>query len=71
MLKFNLHIIDYAIVILSLIVPLFISLRFSKNQNNTSKYFIARGSVPSWVIGMSILATLVSSVTFLAYPGEG
>ena len=27
--------------------------------------------MPSWAIGISILATLISSITFLAYPGEG
>jgi SSS family solute:Na+ symporter len=27
--------------------------------------------MPSWVIGMSVMATSVSSVTFLAYPAEG
>jgi SSS family solute:Na+ symporter len=27
--------------------------------------------LPSWAIGISILATLISSITFLAYPGEG
>jgi SSS family solute:Na+ symporter len=52
-------------------VPLVISLRFAKKQNNLKNYFIASGSIPAWAIGMSILATLISSITFLAYPGEG
>jgi SSS family solute:Na+ symporter len=56
---------------MSLIVPLVISLKFAKKQNTLKNYFIASGSIPAWAIGMSILATLISSVTFLAYPGEG
>jgi SSS family solute:Na+ symporter len=67
----SLHIIDYLIVFGSLIVPLLVSLRMAKNQTNTHNYFVAKGKVPTWVIGISILATLISSVTFLAYPGEG
>ena len=66
-----LHIIDYIIVVLSLIVPVLIGLRFSKKQDNIKKYFTASGKLPAWAIGISILATLISSVTFLAYPGEG
>ncbi|MBS1504581.1 MAG: sodium:solute symporter, partial [Bacteroidetes bacterium] len=31
----------------------------------------ANGKIPSWAIGFSILSTLISSITFLAYPGEG
>lgn len=69
--KASLHIIDYFIIGLSLIVPILISLRFSKKQSDTSEYFKAGGSLPAWVVGMSILATLISSITFLAYPGNG
>ena len=66
-----LHTIDYLIIALSLIVPVVISLRFSGKQNNTNKFFTSGGTLPSWAIGISVLATLISSVTFLAYPGEG
>ncbi len=67
----NLHWIDYSIMALTLLVSLGIGFWFSKKQKNTDNYFKAEGSIPSWAIGMSILATLISSVTFLAYPGEG
>jgi solute:Na+ symporter, SSS family len=67
----GLHFIDYAIILLSLIGSLYVGFYFSKNQTSTKKYYAAEGTIPAWAIGMSILATLVSSVTFLAYPGEG
>jgi transporter, SSS family len=67
----TLHLLDYLIIGLSLIVPVSIGLKYSKKQNNTKKYFTASGTIPAWAIGISILATLISSVTFLAYPGEG
>jgi len=63
--------IDYVIIVVSLLASLYIGFYFSKGQKSTRKYFAADGKIPSWAIGMSILATLVSSVTFLAYPGEG
>jgi len=66
-----LSIIDYAIIITVLIVTLYFGFRYSRNQNSTQSYFVAKGRVPAWAIGMSLLATLISSVTFLGYPGEG
>ncbi len=71
MIEPTLHIIDYIIIVISILVSIYIGVSFSKKQNNTNQYFAAGGNVPSWAIGMSIFATLISSVTFLAYPGEG
>ena len=71
MSKPTLHIIDYIIIGISLLISILIGLRFSRKQDNTKKYFTASGTIPSWAIGLSILATLISSITFLAYPGEG
>ena len=67
----SLHIIDYLIIIASLIISIGVGVRFSKAQSSTSKYFAGEGNVPAWAIGMSIFATLISSITFLAYPGDG
>ncbi|MGA2795987.1 MAG: sodium:solute symporter [Thermoguttaceae bacterium] len=65
------HTIDYLIIAIFLLAPILISLWFSKRQKSTKVYFTANASVPAWAIGLSILATLISSITFLAYPGEG
>lgn len=67
----NIHFLDYLIMFLTLVLSLGVGFWFSKKQKDTDNYFKASGSIPSWAIGMSILATLISSITFLAYPGEG
>jgi len=67
----NIHIIDWIIIVATFIVTIWVGLKFSHKQKDTGNYFKASGKIPSWAIGMSILATLISSVTFLAYPGEG
>ncbi|WP_407426288.1 sodium:solute symporter [Arcticibacter sp.] len=67
----TMHPIDYAIIVVFLIGTLCFGLRFSKKQRTTNNYFLAKGRVPSWALGISLLATLISSVTFLAYPGTG
>lgn len=65
------HPFDYFIIGISLIIPLYISIRFARKQTDTNSYFKGSGSIPAWAVGMSILATLISSITFLAYPGSG
>lgn len=36
----------------------------------TEGYFVGGRSLPGWAVGLSILATAISSITFLAYPGS-
>ena len=67
----SLHFIDYLIIVLSLIITFWFGVRYSKKNTSTDQYFAAGGNIPAWAVGMSIFATLISSVTFLAYPGEG
>src|SRR5262245_20839743 len=47
-----------------------LGLWFSRRQKSTESFFVAKRSVPAWAMGMSMLATMVSSVTFVAYPGS-
>src|SRR5678815_2614031 len=67
----SIHVIDYLIIIFFLVATLYFGFRFSKNQKSTKTFFLAQGRVPTWAIGLSLLSTLISSVTFLAYPGTG
>jgi SSS family solute:Na+ symporter len=46
-----------------------IGLRFARRQKTTEDYFVAGRSVPGWAMGLSLLATIITSVTFIAYPG--
>lgn len=64
----TLHWIDYLIIVALVVVTVYVGLHFAKRQKSSDKYFSGSGSIPSWAIGMSIFATLISSVTFLAYP---
>jgi solute:Na+ symporter, SSS family len=67
----TLHFIDYFIIVIFLLATLAFGLRFAKRQKSTETYFLAKNKIPSWAIGISLLATLISSVTFLGYPGTG
>ena len=63
------HWIDYSIVLLSILAAIGAGLWFARRQKDTSQYFAGGGKIPAWAVGISIFATLISSVTFLAYPG--
>lgn len=63
------HWIDYSIVLLSILAAIGVGMWFARRQKDTSQYFAGGGKIPAWAVGISIFATLISSVTFLAYPG--
>ena len=61
---------DLVVLAVYLVVLAAIGLYFSRRQTTTEAFFVAKRSVPGWAMGISMLATLISSVTFVAYPGS-
>ncbi len=61
--------LDYLVVISYLVCVLGIGFYFLKRQKSTDDYFIASKRIPGWAMGLGLIATLVSNITFLAYPG--
>ncbi len=64
----TLHWVDYLIISVSIMVTVFMGIYFANRQKSSDNYFAGSQNIPSWAIGFSIFATLISSVTFLAYP---
>lgn len=64
----SIHWIDTAIVFVSVVFTISTGFYFSRRQKSSDRYFAGSKTIPSWAIGISIFATLLSSVTFLAYP---
>jgi len=62
--------LDLVVICLYLAGVVAVGLRFARRQTSTESYFIARRSIPAWAMGLSLFATLISSVTFIAYPGS-
>ncbi|MEO6733747.1 MAG: sodium:solute symporter [Ferruginibacter sp.] len=67
----HLHAIDYCIILVVLGITLYLGFRFAHKQTTTENYFLSKGNFPSWALGLSLLSTLISSVTFLGYPAQG
>lgn len=60
---------DVLVVVLYLMALLAIGLKTARRQTTTARYFAAERSIPGWAAGISLLATIITSVTFIAYPG--
>lgn len=67
----HLHLIDYFIILVVLGITLWLGFRFANRQKTTENYFLSKGNFPAWALGLSLLSTLISSVTFLGYPAQG
>jgi len=63
--------LDAIVVAAYMTAMIAIGLRFARRQTTTESYFVAKRSIPGWALAMSLLATIISAVTFIAYPGSG
>jgi solute:Na+ symporter, SSS family len=59
---------DYAVVALALAVLVAIGVSFSREQHDTTDFFLARRRVPWWAACLSFLATEISAVTIISVP---
>ena len=63
-------ILDLAIFLIYMVAIVGFGVSFSFRKRSSSDYTTGGGRLPAWAIGMSIFATFVSSISFLAYPGN-
>ncbi len=62
--------LDQAVLALYFALMLGLGCYFSRTNNTTEQYFLGGRNFSGWVIGLSLVGTSISSITFLAYPGD-
>ena len=62
--------IDFIVLVVYLAVVLFVGLAFSKKDMKGKEFFKGDGKIPWWVTSVSIFATLLSPISFLALAGN-
>jgi len=67
-LDLSIRIADIITVLVYLTGMLAVGFYFSKRNKTTEDYFVGGRAFSGWVIGLSMLGTIVSSATFLALP---
>ncbi|MCA9425568.1 MAG: sodium:solute symporter [Candidatus Omnitrophica bacterium] len=60
---------DLITIIVYFVFTMGIGFWFMRRNKSTDDYFKGGGKIPFWAAGMSLLATAISSISFLAYPG--
>ncbi|MCG6189338.1 sodium:solute symporter [Maribellus maritimus] len=66
----NLPLIDLIVFFIITIGNVLFGASFYFKNKTSSQFTSGGGALPSWVVGMSIFATFVSSISFLALPGK-
>ncbi|MBN1346996.1 MAG: sodium:solute symporter [Phycisphaerae bacterium] len=66
----NLHPLDILMLLVYLGGMAAMGFYFSRKNVNTEEYFVGGRSFSGWIIGLSMVGTSISSITFLAYPGD-
>lgn len=62
--------IDFAILVVYLLIVLLAGLHFSKKDMKGKEFFKGDGTIPWWVTSVSIFATLLSPISFLSLAGN-
>ena len=61
---------DIVTLLVYLVLLLAMGLWFARKNTSTEEYFVGGRRFRGWVIGLSLVGTSISSITFLAYPAD-
>ena len=64
------YLVDKIILIIYFFGVILLGVYFRKRSNTANGFMIASGRLPSWAVGLSMLGTFISSITFIGYPGQ-
>ncbi|RAV30346.1 sodium:solute symporter family protein [Sinomicrobium soli] len=66
----KLPVADLSVFFIYMLAIILFGISFSFRKRSSDDYVKGGGKIPSWAIGMSVFATFVSSISFLALPGK-
>lgn len=62
--------IDFIVFLVFTLGVVVFGCSFYKKGGSADEFTSAGHSIPGWVVGMSIFATYVSSISYIGYPGK-
>lgn len=68
--KYTLTEIDWVVIIIYGLAMLLVGWYYSRKTKNTEDYLLGGRKMRSFVVGVSLFITMISSLSFLSYPGE-
>jgi SSS family solute:Na+ symporter len=66
----KLSVLDFIVFVVLTVGNVIFGASFFFKNKTSSQFTSGSGKIPAWVVGMSIFATFVSSISFLALPGK-
>lgn len=64
------HWADIIAIAVCSVVFVGVGMWWSRKSASTEAYFVANRSFPGWAVGLSMMASTISSITFITYPGS-
>ena len=62
--------LDQIVIVMYLGAMLYMGLTIGRQQSSTEDFFIGGRNLPAWAVGISLFASLLSTITYLGMPGE-
>lgn len=62
--------LNYGVLVLYLLLMVGVGFYFSRKTSTTDQFFKGGGQIPWWAAGISIFATTLSAITFMAIPAK-
>lgn len=62
--------LDHVVIAMYLAAMLLMGLSIARRQKSTDDFFVGGRNLPPWAVGISLLASLLSTITYLGMPGE-
>lgn len=66
----GLHSVDWLLIGIYALTTIGLGVYFSRRQSTTKEYFVGSGNINPALVGVSLFATLLSTISYLAMPGE-
>jgi SSS family solute:Na+ symporter len=66
----GLGVIDWLIIVVYACGTIGLGLYYSRRQKSTEEYFVGSGNMNPILVGVSLFATLLSTISYLSMPGE-
>jgi SSS family transporter len=63
-------VLNMTVLVIYLLAMLGIGYYFSRKERSTERFFRGSQSLPWWAVGLSIYATMLSAITFMAIPAK-
>ena len=62
--------LDHLVILIYLACMLAMGLWIARRQKSTEDFFVGGRNLPAWAVGISLMASLLSTITYLGMPGE-